>query len=98
MEFPTMLFTIFHRLHKMVECGTFHQQHFMRILTTHMMYDRMAPEEPIKAPTMVMRLLFIIKPSAHRAHPEYELSTVITTGMSAPEIGNNITYLHVSLF
>ena len=27
-----------------------------------------------------------MKPSAHRAQPEYELSTVMTTGMSAPPI------------
>lgn len=39
-------------------------------LTTHMMYDKMAPEEPISAPTMVSRLLLSRKPSAHKAQPE----------------------------
>lgn len=40
------------------------------LLTTHMMYERMAPEEPIRAPTIVMRLLSSKKPSAQSAHPE----------------------------
>lgn len=55
-------------------------------LTTHMMQDRMAPEEPMRAPTMVNRLLLSRKPSAHRAQPEQLFSTVMTTGMSAPPI------------
>lgn len=55
-----------------------------RFMALHIMYDRMAPELPMRAPTMVIKLLFSMKPSAQRAHPEYELSTVITTGMSAP--------------
>jgi hypothetical protein len=50
----------------------------------HMMYDKMAPELPIKAPTIVIKLLFNMKPSAQRAQPEYEFRTVMTTGMSAP--------------
>lgn len=44
----------------------------------------MAPEEPMRAPTMVSKLLLSRKPSAHRAQPEQLFSTVITTGMSAP--------------
>ena len=39
----------------------------------------MAPEEPMREPTTVIRLLFSMKPSAHSAHPEYEFRTVITT-------------------
>lgn len=39
-------------------------------LTLHMMYERMAPEDPMRAPTIVIRLLLSIKPSAHRAQPE----------------------------
>lgn len=35
-----------------------------------MMYERMAPDEPIRAPTIVMRLLFNMKPSAQSAQPE----------------------------
>ena len=49
---------------------------------------RSAPDDPIRAPTTVIRLLFIMNPSAHRAQPEYEFSTVITTGMSAPNVEN----------
>ena len=49
-----------------------------------MMYESIAPEDPMSAPTTVIKLLFNMKPSAHNAHPEYEFNTVITTGMSAP--------------
>ena len=48
-------------------------------MATHMMYERMAPEAPIRDPTTVIRLLFNMKPSAHNAQPEYEFNTVITT-------------------
>lgn len=47
------------------------------------MYVSMAPEDPIKEPTMVNRLLLSMKPSATRAQPEYEFNTVIATGISA---------------
>lgn len=57
-----------------------------RFIALHMMYERMAPELPIRAPTIVIKLLLSMKPSAHKAHPEYEFKTVITTGMSAPPI------------
>merc|ERR1719347_2330608 len=55
-------------------------------MATHIIYDRIAPLAPIRDPTTVMTLLFNMKPSAQRAQPEYELRTVITTGMSAPPI------------
>lgn len=55
-------------------------------IALHIMYDKIAPEEPINDPTIVKRLLFNINPSAHNAHPEYELSTVIATGISADPI------------
>lgn len=38
--------------------------------TLHIMYDKMAPEEPISEPTIVIKLLFSINPSAQRAQPE----------------------------
>mmetsp|Transcript_45290 Transcript_45290/g.144139 ORF Transcript_45290/g.144139 Transcript_45290/m.144139 type:complete len:279 (+) Transcript_45290:76-912(+) len=44
----------------------------------------MAPLDPMREPTTVRRSLLSMKPSAQRAQPLYELSTVITTGMSAP--------------
>lgn len=55
-------------------------------IALHIMYDKIAPEDPIKEPTIVKRLLFNINPSAHNAHPEYELRTVIATGISADPI------------
>merc|ERR1719347_2418754 len=55
-------------------------------MATHIIYDRIAPLAPIRDPTTVMTLLFNMNPSAQRAQPEYELRTVITTGMSAPPI------------
>ena len=39
----------------------------------------------IRDPTMIITLLFNMKPSALRAQPE-ELRTVMTTGMSTPPI------------
>lgn len=51
-----------------------------------MMYDKMAPEDPIKEPTIVNKGLPSIKPSAHKAQPEYEFNTVIATGISAEPI------------
>lgn len=48
--------------------------------TLHMMSVRIAPDDPIRAPTTVSNGLSIMNPSAHSAHPEYELSTVITWG------------------
>eukprot|EP00967_Tisochrysis_lutea_P002427 scaffold3029_cov33-Tisochrysis_lutea.AAC.1 len=55
-----------------------------RFIATHIMWVRMAPEEPMSAPTVVSSGLSSMKPSAHSAQPEYEFSTVMTTGMSAP--------------
>mmetsp|Transcript_26852 Transcript_26852/g.74975 ORF Transcript_26852/g.74975 Transcript_26852/m.74975 type:complete len:209 (-) Transcript_26852:2325-2951(-) len=49
-----------------------------------MMVDKIAPLEPMSAPTMVSRLLERTKPSAVSAQPEALFSSVITTGMSAP--------------
>ena len=38
-----------------------------------------------------------MNPSAHSAQPEYELSTVITTGMSAPKIDNTLQIFKITL-
>mmetsp|Transcript_4628 Transcript_4628/g.14764 ORF Transcript_4628/g.14764 Transcript_4628/m.14764 type:complete len:239 (+) Transcript_4628:516-1232(+) len=57
-----------------------------RFIASHMMCVRIAPDDPINAPTTVSNGLSSMKPSAHSAQPEYEFSTVITTGMSAPPI------------
>jgi hypothetical protein len=55
-----------------------------RFMASHMMCVRMAPLEPMRAPTTVSMGELSMKPSAQSAQPEYELSTVITTGISAP--------------
>ena len=39
-------------------------------MALHMMYERIAPEDPIKEPTIVNIGLANMKPSAHKAHPE----------------------------
>lgn len=55
-------------------------------IALHIIYDKIAPDDPTNAPTIVNNGLSNIKPSAHNAHPEYEFNTVITTGISAPPI------------
>ena len=47
------------------------------------MYERIAPDAPISEPTTVNKSLFNMKPSAHRAQPEYEFNTVMATGLRA---------------
>lgn len=39
-------------------------------IALHIMYERMAPEEPINDPTIVSIGLESMNPYAHRAHPE----------------------------
>src|ERR1700722_323319 len=58
-----------------------------RFMPRHMMYDRIAPDEPTSAPVMISAELPSVKPMPAAAQPEYELSIEITTGMSAPPIG-----------
>ena len=57
----------------------------LALCTLHMMSVRMAPEDPISAPTTVSSGLSSMKPSAQRAQPEYEFRTVITL-TKAPRI------------
>ena len=57
-----------------------------RFIALHIIYDRMAPEDPTKAPVTIRRSFPSIKPVAAAAHPEYELSIETTTGISAPPI------------
>ena len=51
-----------------------------------MTYDKIPPEVPIRAPTVVRSSFCNMNPSAASAQPEYEFSTVITTGTSPPPI------------
>jgi len=46
---------------------TFYNDLFMAL---HIIYERIAPEDPIKDPTIVSIGLANINPSAQRAHPE----------------------------
>ena len=48
---------------------------------------RIRPAAPTRAPPMIRALLSIANPAAAAASPENELSSEITTGMSAPPIG-----------
>ena len=42
----------------------------LRFMARHMMYDRIAPEDPTSAPTTISRSLDSMKPVAAAAHPE----------------------------
>jgi hypothetical protein len=51
------------------------------------MYDRIAPEEPTKAPVIINAVFSKVNPIPAAAQPEYEFNIEITTGISAPPIG-----------
>ena len=42
----------------------------LRFIARHMMYDRIAPEEPTSAPTTISRSLLSMNPVAAAAQPE----------------------------
>ena len=42
----------------------------LRFIALHMMYDRMAPDEPTSAPVMIIAVLPSVKPMAAAAQPE----------------------------
>ena len=51
------------------------------------MYERIAPEDPTKAPVIIKALFCKVKPMPAAAQPEYQFNIEITTGISAPPIG-----------
>tara|TARA_A100001388_G_scaffold247472_1_gene207031 strand:+ start:588 stop:845 length:258 start_codon:yes stop_codon:yes gene_type:complete len=53
----------------------------------HIIYDNIAPDEPTRAPVIIKAEFSKVNPIPAAAHPEYELSIEITTGISAPPIG-----------
>jgi len=53
----------------------------------HIIYDKIAPEDPTRAPVIIRAVFSNVKPIPAAAQPEYELSIEITTGISAPPIG-----------
>src|SRR5690625_7078743 len=54
------------------------------------MLVRIRPAAPTRAPLMIRRLFPRTKPAIDAASPEYELSSEMTTGMSAPPIGMTV--------
>jgi hypothetical protein len=51
------------------------------------MYERIAPEEPTRAPVIINAVFSNVNPIPAAAQPEYEFNIEITTGISAPPIG-----------
>ena len=58
-----------------------------RFIPLHIMYDKIAPEEPTSAPVIISALFSKVNPIPAAAQPEYEFNIEITTGISAPPIG-----------
>ena len=58
-----------------------------RFIALHMIWLRMMPDDPTSAPAMISTLLWITNPVMAAAMPEYEFSSEMTTGMSAPPMG-----------
>jgi hypothetical protein len=58
-----------------------------RFIALHMICVRMKPDAPTSEPVMMSALLSSTKPVAAAARPEYEFSSAMATGMSAPPIG-----------
>jgi len=56
-------------------------------MATLMIWVRMIPLAPTRAPAMMRSVLSSTKPVAEAARPDIELSRAITTGMSAPPMG-----------
>ena len=59
-----------------------------RFIASAMSLVRMAPEAPTSAPAMISTGLLMTKPAIAAAVPVNELSSEITTGMSAPPMGS----------
>jgi hypothetical protein len=59
-----------------------------RFIARHISWLRMIPDDPTSAPEMMSTVLLMTKPVIAAAIPEYELSSEITTGMSAPPMGS----------
>ena len=56
-------------------------------IALHIMYERIVPEDPTRAPVIIRAEFSRVKPMPAAAYPEYELSIDITTGISAPPMG-----------
>ena len=56
-------------------------------MATHMIWVRIRPEAPTRAPLMISTLLLSTKPVMAAARPDRELRNEMMTGMSAPPMG-----------
>ena len=61
-----------------------------RFMASAMSLVRIAPEAPTSAPAMISTGLSMTKPAIAAAVPVNELSSEMTTGMSAPPMGSTI--------
>src|SRR5690242_11944446 len=61
-----------------------------RFIAFDITIDRMNPDAPSRAPAMMSTSLPMANPVALEARPAYELSSEMTTGMSAPPMGSTI--------
>ena len=61
-----------------------------RFMASAMSLVRMPPEAPTRAPAMIRTGLPMTKPAIAAAVPVNELSSEMTTGMSAPPMGSTI--------
>ena len=59
-----------------------------RFMASAMTLVRIAPDAPTRAPAMIRTGLFSTKPAIATAVPVNELSSEMTTGMSAPPMGS----------
>ena len=59
-----------------------------RFIALLIIIESKKPEVPSSAPAMMSTLLLSAKPVADAARPAYELSSEMTTGMSAPPMGS----------
>ena len=62
-----------------------------RFIALHIIWLRIAPEAPTKAPVTISSVLLSVKPMPDAAQPEYEFSIDTITGMSAPPTGSIIS-------
>ena len=67
-----------------------------RFMASAMSLVRIPPEAPTRAPAMIRTGLPMTKPAIAAAVPVNELSSEMTTGMSAPPIGRTIVTPKIS--
>src|SRR5690625_670984 len=61
-----------------------------RFIPLHIIYDKIAPEDPTKAPVIISKSFDNINPAAAAAQPAVEFNREMTTGSSAPPMAITI--------